>query len=60
MIENSPHTHSTIICPIRGDADNKLVITIAPRNDICPHGNTYLKNAVATDKNKIILPINQT
>jgi len=23
------------------------VITVAPQNDICPHGRTYPKNAVA-------------
>ena len=37
-----------------------IIITIAPQNDIWPHGNTYPKKAVATDKNKINTPINQT
>jgi len=33
--------------PIYGIADIKFVITVAPQSDICPHGNTYPKNAVA-------------
>ena len=42
------------------NADNKLVITMAPQNDIWPRGSAYPKSAVAIDKNKIIPPINQT
>lgn len=38
--ENPPHTHSTSIFPMYGIADNKFVITVAPQNDICPHGST--------------------
>lgn len=30
-----------------GTADSRLVITVAPQNDICPHGNTYPRNPVA-------------
>jgi len=26
--------------PIKGIAENKFVITVAPQNDICPHGKT--------------------
>jgi hypothetical protein len=26
--------------PKYGIADNKFVITVAPQNDICPHGRT--------------------
>jgi len=39
-----------------GIAEIKLVITVAPQNDICPHGNTYPKNAVAIKINKIPTP----
>lgn len=39
-IENPPHSHWTICLPTMGIADNKLVITVAPQKDICPHGST--------------------
>jgi hypothetical protein len=29
---------------------------VVPQNDICPHGNTYPKNAVAITASKIITP----
>lgn len=38
--ENPPHSHWTIKFPIKGIAETKLVITVAPQNDICPHGST--------------------
>lgn len=38
--ENPPQIHSTRLVPIYGIADSKLVITVAPQNDICPHGKT--------------------
>jgi hypothetical protein len=60
LIENPPQTHSTIYCPIYGIAEIRFVITIAPQNDICPHGKTYPMNAVPIDKNKIVTPINHT
>jgi hypothetical protein len=37
-------------------ADNTPVITVAPQNDICPHGSTYPRNAVAIAISKIITP----
>jgi len=40
LTENPPHNHSTISFPMYGIADTKLVITVAPQNDICPHGRT--------------------
>jgi len=40
LIENPPHTHSTMVFPAYGIADIKLVITVAPQKDICPHGST--------------------
>tara|TARA_B110000459_G_scaffold155555_1_gene170063 strand:+ start:968 stop:1120 length:153 start_codon:yes stop_codon:yes gene_type:complete len=38
--EKPPHNHSTIETPITGIAETKLVMTVAPQNDICPHGRT--------------------
>ena len=38
--EYPPHNHNTISLPKYGIAVNKLVITVAAQNDICPHGNT--------------------
>ena len=43
---NPPHNHWTNIPPMYGIADNSLVITVAPQNDICPQGKTYPTNAV--------------
>jgi len=43
---NPPYTHWTMACPRYGMADTRLVITVAPQNDIWPHGNTYPTNAV--------------
>lgn len=38
--EKPPQTHNTIECPTIGKAIIKLVITVAPQNDICPQGST--------------------
>lgn len=32
------------------------MITVAPQNDICPHGSTYPMNAVAIDRMIMITP----
>ena len=37
---NPPHNQITIISPNRGIAENRLGNTVAPQNDICPHGKT--------------------
>ena len=37
----------------------RLVITVAPQHDICPHGNAYPINAAAIVKNNIKPPIDQ-
>jgi hypothetical protein len=37
-------------------ADNRLVITVAPQKDICPHGRTYPKNAVIIERRRIVTP----
>jgi hypothetical protein len=52
-----PHNHSTNVFPIYGKAENRLVITVAPQNLICPQGNTYPMNAVAIVKMKRIMPM---
>jgi hypothetical protein len=54
--ENPPQIHFTIISPRNGIADTKLVITVAPQNDICPQGKTYPINAVIIVKRKIKIP----
>lgn len=38
-------------------ADSRLVITVAPQKDICPHGSTYPMNAVAITANRSSTPI---
>lgn len=38
--ENPPQTHSTRLVPMYGMADRRLVMTVAPQNDIWPHGRT--------------------
>jgi len=37
----------------------KLVMTVAPQKDICPHGKTYPKNAVIIKISKIVTPLAQ-
>jgi hypothetical protein len=54
---NPPHSHSTNELPIYGIAENRLVITVAPQNLICPQGRTYPINAVAIVKMKIKTPM---
>jgi hypothetical protein len=52
-----PHIHSTNIFPMYGIAENRLVITVAPQNLICPQGSTYPINAVAIVKINKITPM---
>jgi hypothetical protein len=54
--ENPPQIHSTNVRPINGIADSILVITVAPQNDICPHGRTYPTNAVIIETRRIETP----
>lgn len=56
---NPPQIHWTKSVPIRGIAENKFVITVAPQNDICPQGRTYPRKAVAMTKKRIRTPIDQ-
>jgi len=32
------------------------VITVAPQNDICPHGNTYPRKAVPINTKMMVVP----
>lgn len=36
------------------------MITVAPQNDICPHGSTYPRNAVPIRANRIAIPDSHT
>jgi len=58
--EYPPHTHTTIVLPRTGMADNKFVITVAPQNDIWPQGSTYPKKAIPITLNKINKPVIHT
>ena len=51
-----PHTHWTTSFPTYGIADRRFVITVAPQNDICPHGRAYPMKAVAIARNRITIP----
>lgn len=57
---NPPQIQYTISDPTNGIALNRFVITVAPQKDICPHGRTYPKKAVAIVANRIVQPINHT
>ena len=57
--ENPPQIHSTKFVPMYGIADKRLVMTVAPQNDICPHGRTYPINAVAMTANSRSTPMFQ-
>ena len=40
LIENPPQIHMTNIFPIYGIVVIRLIIIVAPQNDICPQGST--------------------
>lgn len=54
--ENPPHNHWTIKFPIKGIADTRFVITVAPQNDIWPQGSTYPIKAVPIKIKRIVIP----
>jgi hypothetical protein len=58
--EGPPQIQVTKSFPTIGIADSTPVITVAPQNDIWPHGRTYPKNAVAITANKMITPESHT
>ena len=53
-IEKPPQIHSARFVPMYGIAERRLVMTVAPQNDICPHDRTYPTNAVAITVNRRI------
>lgn len=55
--EKPPHSHCTIVVPMYGMAETRLVITVAAQNDICPHTSTYPINAVRIVTRNSITPI---
>lgn len=57
--ENPPQAHSTKVCPMYGMAENRFVITVAPQNDIWPHGRTYPTKAVAMRVSSRMTPMFQ-
>jgi len=59
LMENPPHSHSTIVCPKYGTAERRFVITVAPQKDICPQGSTYPRKAVPIKTKIIDSPDNQ-
>jgi len=58
--EKFPHSHSTSSFPRIGIAENRLVITVAPQKDICPHGSTYPRKAAAIVRRSRTIPLIHT
>ena len=56
MTAGPPQIHVSSLFPTMGMADNVPVITVAPQKDICPHGSTYPRNAVAIVVRRIATP----
>jgi hypothetical protein len=54
--DKPPQRRLTRKSPIKGIADNKFVITVAPQNDIWPQGSTYPIKAVAIINRYKIIP----
>lgn len=59
LIANPPHNQVVMVLPRYGMAVNRLVITVAAQNDICPHGRTYPKKAVAISIISKVVPDSQ-
>jgi hypothetical protein len=55
--ENPLQIHSTKSDPMFGIAGSRLVITVAPQKDICPHGRTYPIKAVAMTVSSNMIPM---
>ncbi|MEY6245680.1 hypothetical protein WJF22_23430, partial [Salmonella enterica subsp. enterica serovar Corvallis] len=55
--EKPPQIHWTKASPAYGTAERRLVITVAPQNDICPQGRTYPTKAVIMARRNRITPI---
>lgn len=55
--EKPPQIHCTRASPTYGTADKRFVITVAPQNDIWPHGRTYPTKAVIITRRKRMTPM---
>jgi len=51
-----PQIHVSSLFPTNGIADSTPVITVAPQKDICPHGSTYPRKAVAIVARRMAMP----
>jgi len=58
--DGPPQIQITSSDPTSGMADRTPVITVAPQNDICPHGRTYPRNAVAIVSSIRVIPVAHT
>lgn len=56
LIAKPPHNQVVSVVPKYGTAVSRLVITVAAQNDICPHGRTYPKKAVAIKVMSSVMP----
>jgi len=59
-MEGPPQIQVVMSVPTIGIADKTPVMTVAPQNDICPHGSTYPRNAVAIRSRRIVTPETHT
>ena len=59
-IEGPPQIQFTRSFPKSGTAVKTPVITVAPQKDICPHGRTYPRKAVAIVSRSSEMPVNHT
>lgn len=57
--ENPPQIHCTRSLPMYGTAERRLVMTVAPQNDICPQGRTYPTKAVIITRRRRTTPMFQ-
>jgi len=58
--DGPPQIHVTNSGPMIGRAEITPVITVAPQKDICPHGRTYPRNAVAIVVSISMIPVIHT
>jgi len=58
--EGPPQIQMVKSFPTIGIAVNTPVITVAPQNDICPHGRTYPRKAVAIVISITTIPVVHT
>lgn len=56
LMAKPPHSQVVSDVPKYGTAVSRFVITVAAQNDICPHGRTYPKKAVAINVIRRVIP----